>query len=132
MRKTVKLAFGANAIYWYKLFYIFCRSALSVKSSLIPQIAEYHAWKTNKMRNYFVGALTKRDDTDTSKLYALTIIPHFAGFFNKVWGLEIKILNFPKEIPHLVGFFRKCSKMASESEEFLRFPKFLRLQQKLT
>ena len=31
---------------------------------LIPQIAGFHALISYKMRNYFVGALTKRDDTD--------------------------------------------------------------------
>ena len=84
------------------------------------------------MRNYFVGALTERDDTDLSKIYMLTIIPHFAGFFEKVCGLEIKILNFPKEMPHFVRIISKCSKMRSESEEFLRFPKFLRSLLKFT
>ena len=84
------------------------------------------------MRNVFRGTLSKRDVTDFSKNNMITIIPQLAGYFEKVQGLVIKILNIPNEIPHFVGFFLKCSKMASESEEFLRFPKFLRLQLKLT
>ena len=90
---------------------------------MVPQFVGFYPWKTYKVRNLYTGTLSKRDETDLSRKHMLKIIPHFAGFFEKVWGLEIKILNFPKEIPPFVGIFTKCSKMASESEEFPQIDK---------
>ena len=46
-----------------------------------PQIVRLHAWKFYKVRNLFIGAISKRDISDLSRKHMLTMIPHFAGFF---------------------------------------------------
>ena len=51
---------------------------------MIPQFVGFYSRKTYNVRNLYTGALSKRDETDLARKHMIAIIPHFAGFFEKV------------------------------------------------